>query len=204
MTLRRFASRIALLALLVPASVSVSAVALAESPSTGTALQASHNDACLTCHGEDAKEARLYVDPAEHAASRHGKLACVSCHLGFNAGVHPEAVTRDWRRQTKLDVCGDCHAQEMFMYEGSFHGALTLADVDDDAPLCADCHEAHNVLSPESPEFRESITRPLHELSRRSRGQLPRQLPRQGVQPGQGGRCRLHRLPRGSPHPAHL
>ena len=158
MSPRRFASRLALYCLLALATFSVPAVAFAESPSTGTALQPSHNDACLECHGEDAKDERLYVDPAKHAASRHGKLACVSCHLGFNAGVHPEEVTRDWRRQTKLDVCGDCHAREMLMYEGSFHGALTLADVNDEAPLCADCHEAHNILSPESPEFRESIT----------------------------------------------
>ena len=158
MTRRRLSPRVALLLLLALAAVSLPAVAFAESPSNGTALSASDNDPCLACHGEQGEDERLYVDPAQHAASRHGKLACVSCHPGFNAGVHPEEVTQGWRRETKLDVCGDCHAQEMFMYEGSFHGALTLADVNDEAPLCADCHEAHNILSPESPEFRRSIT----------------------------------------------
>ena len=177
MTLRRLVSTSACLGLLALATASLPAVAWAESPDTGTALQASDNDACLECHGQkgengsitidgeqvsttievDGEPKSIYVDPAKHAASRHGKLACVSCHAGFNAGMHPEEVTKGWLRRTKLDVCGDCHAREMFMYEGSFHGALTMADVNDKAPLCADCHEAHNILSPDTPEFRRSI-----------------------------------------------
>ena len=44
------------------------------------------------------------------------------------------------------------------MYEGSFHGKLRLTEQDNNAPLCADCHDAHNILSPGTPAFRESVT----------------------------------------------
>ena len=176
MSIRRLATTGALLAVLGLAALA--GAARAESPSTGTALTSSDNEACLECHGQkvedgsivvdgeqvsafievDGERKSIYVDADKHASSRHGKIACISCHVGFNAGMHSEDVAQGWLRQAKVDACGDCHAPEMAMYEGSFHGKLRLTEQDDNAPLCADCHEAHNILSPGTPAFRESVT----------------------------------------------
>jgi predicted CXXCH cytochrome family protein len=143
----------------------------------GTALNPSGNDACLTCHGQkgtngyidvdgkpvsmyidvDGQRKSIYVDEAQHNASRHGKLACISCHIGFNPGLHSPTVAKDWLRTAKLEACRDCHAEEFGMYEGSFHGKLSLSDKNSKAPLCADCHDAHNIVSPGTPAFRETI-----------------------------------------------
>ena len=167
-----------LTAFLLLALATLPAAAGAESPTTGTALTPSDNAGCLTCHGQrpengtitvdgeqvdafidvDGERKSIYVDEARHSTTRHGKLACISCHLGFNEGMHPEDVTQGWLRQAKLTVCADCHATEMSEYAESYHGKSALTRAKNDAPLCADCHEAHNILSPETPEFRQSVT----------------------------------------------
>ncbi len=177
MTFRRAGLALALTCVAVIGSVALlSGVAVAASPtgSGGEALSANQNDACFECHGQkpvdgtitvdgeqvpayidvNGQKRSLYVDRAHQGASRHGKLACISCHIGFNAGTHPESVTQDWLRTAKFTACGDCHGEEARMYQGSFHGALSFTDDRDKAPLCADCHEAHNILSPGTPEFR--------------------------------------------------
>ena len=43
------------------------------------------------------------------------------------------------------------------MYRGSFHGDLVFGESSGEAPVCADCHEAHNIMPPESQEFRAQI-----------------------------------------------
>ena len=43
------------------------------------------------------------------------------------------------------------------MYRGSFHGNLVFGKSSGKAPVCADCHEAHNIMPPESQEFRAQI-----------------------------------------------
>jgi len=151
------------------------AAGAADAGASGTALNPAGNDQCLTCHGQkgkngfidvdgkqvsmyidvDGQRKSIYVDAAQHDNSRHGKLACISCHLGFNPGLHPPAVTEDWLRTAKLDACGDCHAKESLMYQGSFHGELSQTD--DRAPLCADCHDAHYILAAGAPGFRASV-----------------------------------------------
>ena len=86
------------------------------SPTTtqgGSALSPNENAACEKCHGQkpvddsievdgqkvpatidvNGEKKSIYVDRAHQGDSRHGKLACISCHIGFNAGMHPESVT---------------------------------------------------------------------------------------------------------------
>jgi predicted CXXCH cytochrome family protein len=174
---RVFTTGSALLGLLLLAIVLLPGAAWAQDPGTGTPLRPSDNAECLTCHGQrpengsitvdgeqlpattevEGETKSIYVDAAQHASSRHGKLACASCHAGFNAGVHPESVREGWLRRAQQDACGECHADEALMYQGSYHGTLTASDLDADAPLCADCHEAHNILSPGTSKFRTSV-----------------------------------------------
>jgi cytochrome b subunit of formate dehydrogenase len=155
----------------------LTAVAAATNPTgSGAALNPSGNEGCYECHGQrpvdgtievdgqmvpafidvNGEKKSLYIDETHMADSRHGKLACISCHVGFNEGVHPESVTAGWLRTAKFAACGDCHGEEARMYDGSFHGSLSLTQNVDEAPLCADCHEAHKILTPGTEAFRRS------------------------------------------------
>ena len=155
--------------LLVVAVASLAAVvagpatgATAESP-----LQTPPNDECYECHGAPEAKTKtvdvggeprsLYVDRAVFEASRHGKLACTSCHLGFKAGPHDAAQTEGWAATARIDACRNCHADVFTMYRGSFHGTLGFLDPGSKTPVCADCHVAHNIVPPESVEFRRQI-----------------------------------------------
>ena len=142
MSRRRLATAGVTLALLVLASVALPAVAGADSPTTGTPLTASDNAGCLGCHGQlpengmitvdgeqidafidvNGERKSIYVDAQKHAATPHGKLACISCHLGFNEGMHEADVTQ----LTGLDQqLGD--AQRAGQGEGTLDQCLGLA-----------------------------------------------------------------------------
>jgi predicted CXXCH cytochrome family protein len=141
----------------------------------GSALGDTSNEACFECHGQvpldgtievdgelvpaiidvGGEQKSIYVNPDIEQNSRHGKLACISCHIGFNAGMHPESVTEGWLKTAKYEACTDCHGEEALMYDSSFHGALTKASLDAGAPLCADCHDAHNIVPPGTRAFHE-------------------------------------------------
>jgi predicted CXXCH cytochrome family protein len=133
---------------------------------TSPLLTAPSNDACFRCHGSPAVNQRvavagqqksIRVDQAVYEASRHGKLACTSCHLGFKPGVHAAAQTQGWLLTAKLTACNDCHADIFKMYRSSFHGNLHFSQLTGKAPVCADCHLAHDITPPDSPAFRASI-----------------------------------------------
>jgi cytochrome b subunit of formate dehydrogenase len=141
----------------------------------GSAMSPSGNEECFACHGVRpengtittadgqqypatidvaGQKKSIYVDRKIQSNSRHGQLACVSCHLGFNAGEHPEDVTKGWLRTAKFLACGDCHGSELKMYDQSFHGNLVLTKDSEKAPLCGDCHDAHDIIPPGTEEFR--------------------------------------------------
>lgn len=165
-----------LVCLLLIASTAAASASAGTSPTGpgGSAVSPSGNEECFDCHGQRpvdgyitvdgeqvpayidvaGQKKSIYVDRAIQANSRHGKLACVSCHIGFNAGLHPEDVTRGWLRTAKLNACGDCHGEEMTMYQRSFHGNLILTRDSDKAPLCGDCHDAHDIIPPGTEQFR--------------------------------------------------
>jgi len=157
--------------IIIAALVAVTTAALLGSAGAATAataplLTAPSNDACFSCHGSpDAnqtvevagRQKSIRVNQAVYEASRHGKLACTSCHLGFKPGVHTAAQTEGWLLTAKLTACNDCHADVFQMYRRSFHGSLEFGKSGGKAPVCADCHVAHDITPPDSPAFRASI-----------------------------------------------
>jgi len=109
---------------------------------------------CLSCHGDQSLgtidvsgvQKTLFVDATVYGTSLHGLLDCTSCHLGFKPRRHVAAESANWLETAKLTACGNCHADQFAMYSGSFHGHLALGQAGSNAPLCADCHVAHNAL----------------------------------------------------------
>jgi len=141
--------------------------AAASTSTADSALNASSNDDCFRCHGQqdmmdrtievDGRQKSIFVDRALYEASRHGKLACTSCHIGFKPGLHDAGQTQAWLITAKLTACNNCHADVFDMYRGSFHGNLVFGESSGKAPVCADCHVAHNITPPDSPAFRAAI-----------------------------------------------
>ena len=152
------------------AAVSVAATpspagSAAAAPSATSGVNAATNDACFSCHGVRGKTPSIvvggrrvstFVNRAVYEGSLHGDLACTSCHLGFQPGVHDASQTAGWLTEAKLTVCGYCHAGEFAMYRGSFHGTLVFGHDNGKAPMCADCHSPHDILATNTVAFRKS------------------------------------------------
>jgi predicted CXXCH cytochrome family protein len=127
------------------------------------------NAACLSCHGNpdlktqlpSGEEISLYVDPAVFAASVHGRQGqkCTACHSNISGYPHPPMFARD-RRDLTLGLyttCRQCHFQQYQMTLDSVH-ALVLAGGDRNAPVCTDCHGAHDVTPPDWPRSKIPTT----------------------------------------------
>jgi len=130
------------------------ALALSENAQACAECHNAENPATITVQGE---ERPLAVDTAAYEVSLHGQLDCTACHIGFEPGQHTAKQTEGWLQTAKLEACRNCHADQFAMYEGSFHGTLVLDEDSKDAPVCADCHTPHDIVAPDSPEFRRGI-----------------------------------------------
>ena len=124
---------------------------------TSIAAESDSDAKCLACHSmqltkslEDGEQMSLHVPAADFTASIHSKFGCTSCHqdivysehLSTRVAINSE---RDYSVE-KNQVCRNCHKRKFRQYEGSIHASL-VADGNDAAPLCTDCHTAHAVKS---------------------------------------------------------
>jgi len=111
---------------------------------------------CLKCHAknlkktlEDGDKLSLHVAESEFANSVHGKVGCTGCHRAIVGKKHPAKEPISDRRTFALEQnqnCRSCHAGKFKQYEGSIHASL-VAEGNQKAPLCSDCHSAHSVQS---------------------------------------------------------
>jgi hypothetical protein len=122
---------------------------------------------CLTCHSQEylgsveseegAKD--LYIDPDVYSESAHGLLPCNSCHAGFTHDPHQMVSNAEFFAETAGEACRNCHDDQFEMYKQSYHGELTRESVEQgsNAPLCVDCHGAHDIAKVDTLEYRQSI-----------------------------------------------
>jgi cytochrome b subunit of formate dehydrogenase len=115
---------------------------------------AQDNEACLNCHADSelmgtwaGEEISVFVDQQALEASVHGNRACVDCH----SDLDPERRRHSTRRDLEAVDCTGCHKAEAKAHEASLHGAAA-ARGDPMAPVCADCHGKHDILSASDPE----------------------------------------------------
>jgi predicted CXXCH cytochrome family protein len=124
--------------------------------------------ACLECHGnkdlelqlENGQTLSLYVDGQRFASSIHGdKLECTNCHDDIEGYPHPERTFKNARDLTLAyyESCKGCHFENYTKSLDGVHYAF-LSKGDLRAPLCVDCHGAHDVTSPNKPKARISQT----------------------------------------------
>ena len=112
-----------------------------------------NNEFCLGCHSKpgmikdlpSGEQLYLTVDPAVFNTSVHAsqKMDCVACHKDISAFPHPVRTFTNRRDYTLLyqDTCKTCHADKV--KPDGMHQKL-LAGGNKNAPICADCHNAHS------------------------------------------------------------
>lgn len=118
-------------------------------------------DFCLTCHSAsglsmafpngDTVALTFPVDAFRQSV--HGDLLmCEACHSAQRQVPHPP-VNADSRREYSIasyETCKSCHFANYTKTLDSVHfSALSLGNPD--APVCTDCHGAHDVLSTDHP-----------------------------------------------------
>jgi hypothetical protein len=136
------------------------AFALASMPALASideGMMSADDAKCLKCHSkklkkslEDGEKLSLHVATADFTESVHSGIGCTGCHGDIANRKHPkEKVAIDNHRDYSISmnqVCGNCHEAKMQAYEGSIHATL-VADGNQAAPMCTDCHSAHAVKS---------------------------------------------------------
>ena len=150
------------------------AAALALSWSQATPVQASGNpqkteDYCLSCHNNpelsmtlpSGEKLSVYISPDMLKASVHSPagIECEACHTEITTYPHPETAYQSRRElaRTYYQACQKCHATNYAKAQDSMHAQAAEAG-NADAPMCTDCHGAHDVKSPDQPRSHISTT----------------------------------------------
>jgi nitrate/TMAO reductase-like tetraheme cytochrome c subunit len=104
-------------------------------------------ETCLACHDVVAADGREVDVQQALASSAHDGLDCVDCHADITE------LTEDLEHQEDVAPvdCGMCHDDIADIYAGSFHGQK-VAEGEDLAPRCHDCHGSHEILPPDNPD----------------------------------------------------
>jgi len=120
---------------------------------------------CADCHEQHGTATPEGYDSETHVstylASTHGKAlsdsglvaaaTCTDCHAAH--GVQPAHDPRSLIHRDRVpETCGSCHMGVIDVYAGSIHGQR-LAEGNEDAPVCSDCHTAHSITHSDTHEF---------------------------------------------------
>jgi hypothetical protein len=126
---------------------------------------------CGSCHGdaELAKRHRipianayqLFMDSIHGRALMKGGLLvaanCSSCHGSH--GILPAADPKSSVHRGNIpDTCGRCHAGVLRVYAGSVH-ARAAKNGNPIAPVCIDCHTAHEIRRVEMESWKLEVVR---------------------------------------------
>lgn len=123
---------------------------------------------CGQCHGNDGMAQKhglasvypKYVDSIHgFALSKEGLLVaanCQSCHGSHHILSHNDPHSSTFKANIP-NTCGTCHAKINMEYAGGSHGKAIAAG-NMKAPVCTDCHTAHQILQPTESEFRMQST----------------------------------------------
>ncbi len=133
-----------------------------------TSTTAVSEEGCLTCHGQpnfsiilpSGETQSLYVNADEFANSIHGgKLLCADCHDSYTSFPHPKLDVQSIREFSlaQYEVCKKCHFDNYTKTLDSVHYQV-LASGNKNAPICTDCHGAHNVPALATPRAKISQT----------------------------------------------
>jgi predicted CXXCH cytochrome family protein len=119
----------------------------------------SDDQACQKCHDgqkeiikttEAGESLSMMIPTQVFLASMHNDTSCTDCHDDLDEKNHGKvAVPIKSKRAYRLsfkDSCTVCHKKNMAQFKDSVHAAM-VADGNDKAPICSDCHDPHTLKS---------------------------------------------------------
>ena len=122
-----------------------------------------NSDYCLTCHGDpnmapltlpNGDSVPMYVSGDTVHNSIHGQLdmQCQSCHTNIQSYPHSPISFNSHRELSRsyYQLCERCHSTNYDKTLDSMH-ATAAAEGKLEAPICTDCHGAHDVQKPDQP-----------------------------------------------------
>jgi predicted CXXCH cytochrome family protein len=118
---------------------------------------------CLDCHGDptikpitlpSGEELSLYIEPEglHNSVHRAVGIECEACHNNISGVPHPP-IEYQTHRELSLSyykTCEKCHSANYDKTLDSMH-ARALEAGNQDAPVCTDCHGAHDIRPPDQP-----------------------------------------------------
>lgn len=108
-------------------------------------------DLCRRCHFDKYTKTLESIHFALLSQGRKGTPDCVDCH-----GAHRvTSLTHD--RVTSAARCGGCHKRLYQTYAKSVHGDALVHGSNQDVPVCADCHRAHDIGDPLTTSYADNI-----------------------------------------------
>ena len=86
-------------------------------------------------------------------------IECEACHTRSRPTRTPQSALQTRREMTRTyyQACQKCHAANYEKAQDSMHAQVAEAG-NLDAPVCTDCHGAHNVRPPDQPRSQISTT----------------------------------------------
>jgi predicted CXXCH cytochrome family protein len=117
---------------------------------------------CLSCHGKpdlsmtlpSGEKLSLYISEEVLHQSVHSPLGieCRACHTNITTYPHPKISFQNRRELSRsyYQACQKCHSGNYTKAQDSMHAQAAAAG-NLNAPICTDCHGAHNVRPPDQP-----------------------------------------------------
>ena len=124
-----------------------------------------HNQTCSQCHAAKSRDYEDSIHAKLVAAGSEEAPLCSDCHSAHS--IQPQQTYQP----TTGEPCSSCHSDIFTAYEGSVHG---YAYIQGDwfrgegvrAPICADCHSAHDISAVASVGFLVDTCMSCHEEAR--------------------------------------
>ena len=114
---------------------------------SGTIAPSRPSGTCARCHADKLRQAEGSVHFTLLRSGAKGAPGCTDCHSAHEVAPKERFAT------LAGTPCRACHAQIFAAYAGSMHGKARASGDHFDAPLCSDCHRAHDVQGSARPEL---------------------------------------------------
>jgi len=114
---------------------------------------------CQQCHLEQYESTLDSVHQDELAAGNINAAVCTDCHNPHTQTRITDNDTGELLPEARVAVplaCAQCHSTIYDTYQTSVHG-IALTEGDPNVPTCTDCHGVHDIQSPATNSFRNSI-----------------------------------------------
>lgn len=118
---------------------------------------------CSTCHPDEVKAYAGSIHGQARSQGMDDAATCASCHGSPHTMLAPDNPASKVAKKNLPDTCGACHSNPAFMakhhipfakpveaYRLSLHGRA-VAQGNDAAASCSDCHGSHNILAATDP-----------------------------------------------------